>query len=165
MKGFKSLVWVSACLIAAGFGVFAPSADSAVLPASAGRQYPTSSEGCWESFYSAEINNCGSGTTNVQKWLVPVSVPLWGTYNVRAKAYGQFLQTAAWASCVAVSSDGSFITVSGRGTTNTSTASVQDLDLGTIFTGYFFPGASYTTTYFDCDVTYGGRVEAVAHWQ
>ena len=97
MKVLKVHGLMSALLIVVGFGMFASSADSAVLPGSAGRQY--TDESCWSVYYSAVINNCGSGTTNTQKWLVPVAIPAFGTYNVRAKVYGQFLQTGAWASC------------------------------------------------------------------
>ncbi len=162
MKGLKFHASMSALLIVAGFGLFASSADSAVLPGSAGRQYDN--EGCWSVYYSDVVNNCGSGTTNTQKWLVPVAISVFGTYNVRAKVYGQFLQTGAWASCAAVSFDGGLYTVSSRGTTSTSTAGDQELNLGTVFTGWF-TGGSYTATYFDCDVTFGGRIDSVNYWQ
>lgn len=162
MKGLKFHGLMSALLIAAGFGLFASPADSAVLPGTAGRQYDNN--GCWSVSWSEAINNCGSGTTNTQKWLVPIEIPAFGTYNVRAKVYGQFLQTGAWASCAAVSWDGAGYVVSSRGTTSTSAASVQELNLGTVPTGWT-TGGSYTATYFDCDVTYGGRISAVTYWQ
>lgn len=144
--------------------LLAPPAGSAVLPASAGRQYPTSDEGCWTPWYTSMINNCGGGTTNTKKWLVPVNIPAFGTYNVRAKVYGQSLQIGPWASCVAVSEDGGFNMVSARDTTSTPFSSVQEINMGTIFTGFFNNGISYTTMYFDCDVTSGGRVVSVNYW-
>ena len=145
--------------------LLAPPAGSAVLPASAGRQYPTSHEGCWETYYTSMVNNCGGGTTDIEKWLVPINILAFGTYNVRVKVYGQAFTSGPWASCVAVSADGGFYAVSARDNTSTGLASVQEINLGTIFTGFFNGGISYTSTYFDCDVTNGGRVVSVNYWQ
>jgi hypothetical protein len=123
---------------------------------------PSQSWSCWGTDGNAVVNTCGSGTTKTQWWFMPLPVDTYATFNVREGAYGGYLQTGSWVSCIAeaASTESGNVwtfTTSSRATTGTTGVQWQTLNLGTVTV---FSGAAPSM---ECQATYQGQI-AQSNW-
>jgi hypothetical protein len=157
------MILVVPSLLAASALFAAPDASSRSMPPVNGRSYTGGN--CWSAGAGGSFTNvCGSGTAT-DVLMVALPVDAWATFNLSVDAYGGYLQTDNWVSCIGVAQSSEYnvagtwaFQTSARATTSTANPQWQTLYLGTVNAFY----GSALTLY--CQATNGGSLAEVNWW-